>query len=103
MGLILGAAVLLVFLLIIQMTGGSSREHSELSQLREELENRKKALTSNNSLYSPPGETPENLAARLSSDSARLASREQTIGSGGSAAVTLPRLTAWMCDMNEMR
>lgn len=73
-GLILGAAVLLVFLLIIQMTGGSSGEHSELSQLREELENRKKALTSNNSLYSPPGETPENLAARLSSDSARLAS-----------------------------
>ncbi|MBT44331.1 MAG: hypothetical protein HRU37_07885 [Roseibacillus sp.] len=74
MGLILGAVVLLLFLIILQMGsndfGGGT---SEITRLREELEERKKSLGSGNSPVPSRGETPRGLANRLSTDSARLA------------------------------
>ena len=73
-GLILGAAALLLFLLILQMTGSGFGESPEIAELREELEARKKAIASSHSPVSPAGDTPGDLATRLSADSAALAS-----------------------------
>ncbi len=73
-GLILGAVVLLLFLLILQMTSnGFGGDSSEITKLREDLEDRKKSLGSGNNPMPSSGETPRDLANRLSADSARLA------------------------------
>jgi len=73
-GLILGAVVLLLFLIILQMTSnGFEGNPSEITRLREELEDRKKSLGSGNSLLASSGESPRDLANRLSTDSTRLA------------------------------
>ena len=72
-GLILGAAVLLVFLLVLQMTGSISGEKTEIAKIREEIEIRKKELTTNQSPVFTLGETADDLAARLSTDAAKLA------------------------------
>ncbi len=72
--LILGAVVLLLFLIILQMNGnGFGSGTSEVTRLREELEDRKKSLGSGNSPAISSGESPRDLANRLSTDSARLA------------------------------
>ena len=74
LGLILGAVVLLLFLIILQMNGnGFGGGTSEVTRLREELEDRKKSLGSGNGPATSSGESPRDLANRLSTDSARLA------------------------------
>jgi len=78
-GLILGAVVLLLFLLILQMTsngfGKENREieNREITELRQKLQDKKNSMGSGTSLVVSGGQSPQDLASRLSADSARLA------------------------------
>ena len=72
-GLILGAVVLLLFLLILQMTSdGFGGDDPEIAALRQELQDRKNSMGSGNT-PGIIGQSPQDLASRLSADSARLA------------------------------
>lgn len=73
-GLILGAVVLLLFLLVLQMTGNGLGGKSEVDELRDQLEAKKEALKKNSgATFSSSGESPQDLANRLSADSNKLA------------------------------
>ena len=73
-GLILGAVVLLLFLLILQMTSdGFGGDDPEIAELRQQLQDRKNAMRSENTPGISSGESPQELARRLSADSTRLA------------------------------
>ncbi len=72
-GLILGAVVLLLFLLILQMTtDGFGGDDPEIAELRQELQDRKNSMGSGNT-PGINGPSPQDLAIRLSADSAKLA------------------------------
>ncbi len=73
-GLILGAVVLLLFLLILQMTSkGFGGDNPEISELRQAVEEKKNSLASKGTSVIPGSQSPQDLASRLSADSARLA------------------------------
>lgn len=75
-GLILGAVVLLLFLLILQMTSdgfGGDDPNAELRAGIQQLQDRKNAMRWKNTPGISSGESPQELARRLSADSTRLA------------------------------
>ncbi len=80
-GLVLGAVVLLLFLLVLQMTGGGIGGPSEVDKLKAERD-ALVAKRGGSGVADPSGKTAQELANRLSSDSTTLAglvSKMQTI------------------------
>ena len=68
-GLILGAVVLLLFLLILRMTSdGFGGGNPEIAELRQKLQDRKNSMGSENTPGLSSGESPQDLASRLSAD-----------------------------------
>lgn len=80
-GLVLGAVILLLFLIVIQMNGRSRGGSTELDELKTELSSTRQRVNEERSLLGLPplgsasGDTIEALAIRISADSTQLAGK----------------------------